>query len=82
MIHESACDMMKYFTSRQIYFHKPAVRGVKIKPESEIPSHVTLMSVILVYSILDIFTDIACTRTGNSQCKVSCRSYPHPQVIF
>ncbi len=34
----------KYFKSRLIYFHKP--EGVKIKPESEISSHITLKSVI------------------------------------
>ncbi len=31
--------MVKYFTSRLIYFHEP--KGVKIKPESEISSHIT-----------------------------------------
>ncbi len=36
--------MVKYFTSRLIYFHEP--KGVKIKPESEISSHITLKSVI------------------------------------
>ena len=36
--------MVKYFTSRLIYFHEP--KGVKIKPESEISSHITLTSVI------------------------------------
>ncbi len=35
--------MVKYFTSRLIYCHEP--KGVKIKPESEISSHITLMSV-------------------------------------
>ncbi len=39
-LHESECDMEKYFTSRLIYFHEP--EGVKIKPKSEIFSHVTL----------------------------------------
>ncbi len=36
--------MAKYFTSRLIYFHKP--EAVKIKPESEISSHITLTSLI------------------------------------
>ncbi len=36
--------MVKYFMSRLIYFREP--EGVKIKPESEISSHITLMSVI------------------------------------
>ncbi len=36
--------MAKYFMSRLIYFHEP--EGLKIKPESEIPSHNTLTSVI------------------------------------
>ncbi len=36
--------MAKYFMSRQIYFMSQ--RQVKIKPESEITSHTTLMSVI------------------------------------
>ncbi len=44
VLHESKCDMAKYFTSRLIYFHEP--EGVKIKPESEISSHITLVSVI------------------------------------
>ncbi len=34
--------MVKYFTSRLIYSQEP----VKIKPESEISSHITLTSVI------------------------------------
>ncbi len=33
--------MAKYFMSRLIYFHR-AKGGVKIKPESEISSHITL----------------------------------------
>ncbi len=49
--------MAKYFMSRLIYFHEP--KGVKIKPESEISSHITLTS---VYSTLDIFTTVASTR--------------------
>ncbi len=37
--------MAKYFMSgRLIYFHEP--EAVKIKPESEISNHITLMSVI------------------------------------
>ncbi len=36
--------MVKYFTSRLIYFQEP--KGVKIKPESEISSHITPTSVI------------------------------------
>ncbi len=36
--------MVKYFMSRLIYFQSQ--RQVKIKPESEIPSHITLKSVI------------------------------------
>ncbi len=37
--------MVKYFKSRLIYFHEPKAR-VKIKPVSEISSHITLKSVI------------------------------------
>ncbi len=37
--------MAKYFMSKLIYFHEPEAR-VKIKPESEISSHITLTSVI------------------------------------
>ncbi len=37
--------MVKYFKSKLIYFHEPRAR-VKIKPESEISSHITLPSVI------------------------------------
>ncbi len=33
--------MVKYFTSRLVYFHE-----VKIKPESEISCHITLKRVI------------------------------------
>ncbi len=36
--------MVKYFKSRLIYFQEPKI--VKIKPESEISSHITLRSVI------------------------------------
>ncbi len=36
--------MVKYFRSRLIYSHEPEVS--EIKPESEISSHITLMSVI------------------------------------
>ncbi len=36
--------MAKYFMSRLIYLHEP--EAVKIKPESEISSHITLTSVI------------------------------------
>ena len=43
-IHESECDIVKYFTSRLINFHEPEVS--EIKPKSEISSHITLMSVI------------------------------------
>ncbi len=42
--HESECDMAKYFMSRLIYCHEP--EAVKIKPESKISCHITLMSVI------------------------------------
>ncbi len=42
-LHESECDMAKYFMSRLIYFHE---LGVKIQPESEISCHITLTSVI------------------------------------
>ncbi len=44
LLHESECDMVKYFMSRLIYF--TSQRRVKIKPESEISSHITQMSVI------------------------------------
>ncbi len=44
LLHESKCDMAKYFIIRLIYFHEP--EGVKIKPESEISNHLTLMSII------------------------------------
>ncbi len=36
--------VVKYFTSRLIYFHEP--KASEIKPKSEISSHITLMSVI------------------------------------
>ncbi len=36
--------MAKYFMSRLIYFHEP--QASENKPESEISSHITLMSVI------------------------------------
>ncbi len=36
--------MVKYFMSRQIYFHEP--EASEIKPESEISRHITLLSVI------------------------------------
>ncbi len=52
-LYESECDMVKYFKSRLIYFHSQ--RRVKIKPESEISSHITLPE-CMVYSTLDIFT--------------------------
>ncbi len=42
ILHESECDMVKYFKSRLIYFQGARV---KIKPESEI-SNITLTSVI------------------------------------
>ncbi len=44
--------MVKYFTSRLVYFPEP--EGVKIKPESETYSLITLLSVIsvLFYAIL------------------------------
>ncbi len=32
---------------------------MKIKPESEMSSHITLKSVV-VYSMLDIFTEVVC----------------------
>ncbi len=35
---------------------------MKIKPESEISSHITLTSVIVVYSTLDIFTAVVSTK--------------------
>ncbi len=34
----------------------------------------------MVYSMLDIFTAVVCTRTGNSELKVGCRGYPHPSA--
>ncbi len=36
--------MVKYFMTKLINFHEPEAR-VKIKPESEISSHITLVSV-------------------------------------
>ncbi len=38
--------MAKYFMSKLIYFHQRRVKRVKIKPESEISSHITLTSVL------------------------------------
>ncbi len=69
--------MAKYFTSRLNYF--TSQRRVKIRPESEISSHTTLMSVI---SGLFYPNAVGSTRGLVSQCKVGCRGYPHSQLIF
>ncbi len=45
LLHESECDMVKYFTE-QANFIFTSQRRVKIKLESEISSHITLLSVI------------------------------------
>ncbi len=44
LLHELECDMVKYFISRLIYFQES--KAVKIKPVSEISSHMTPTSVI------------------------------------
>ncbi len=44
LLHESDCDMAKYFTSRLIYFYEPEVS--EIKPGSELFCHFTLLSAI------------------------------------
>ncbi len=67
--------MAKYFMSRLIYFQEP--EGMKIQPESEISSHITLTSIIsglLLYSTLDIFTEVVCTRTSNSRGEVGSKT--------
>ncbi len=47
--------MARYFTLR-LYFQEP--EAVKIKPESEISSHITLISIISGLFALDIFTEV------------------------
>ncbi len=42
----SQSDMVKYYFHEQANLFSGARGGVKIKPESEISSHITLMSVI------------------------------------
>ncbi len=64
--------MVKYFMSWLIYFHNQ--RPVKIKPESEISSHIALTSVISSLFLLDIFTEVVCTRTSNSRGEVGYNS--------
>ncbi len=51
--------MVKYFTSRLIYFHEPKASENKAR-ECEISSHITLTSVLSGYSTLDIFTGAGC----------------------
>ena len=51
--------MAKYFTNR-LFIFKSQLGQSENKAESEISSHITLMSVIAVYSILDIFIDVVC----------------------
>ncbi len=71
--------MAKYFKSRLIYFHSQ--RKVKIKPESEMSSHITLLSVISgLFHTRYIFT--AVVRTGNSQPKVSYMAPTPPADIL
>ncbi len=50
LLHESECDMVKYFMRRLIYF--TSQRRVKIKAESEISCHIAPVNVIsgLFYS--------------------------------
>ncbi len=67
-----------YYTSQSVIwqiFHEQAnlfslVKGVKIKPDSVISYHVTL-----VYSMLNIITTVVCSIVGNSWCKVACTKY-------
>ncbi len=68
--------MVKYFTSQ---------RRVKIKPESEIFSHITLTSAIVVYSTLDIFTALVQGLVGNSQASIVgigiCKTNQNGQLL-
>ncbi len=56
---------------------------MKIKPESEISSHITLTSVLSGSFHTDIFTVKVSTRGRvTHSSKVGSRGYPHPQLIF
>ncbi len=48
---------------------------MKLKPESEISSHITLTSVISgLFLAIDIFTEGSLTGTCNSKCEVGCKT--------
>ncbi len=55
------------FQEQANFFQEP--EEVKIKPESEISSHITLISVISGL-FHDIFTDVVCIGVGNPGCEV------------
>ncbi len=65
--------MAKYFMSMLIYFQEP--EGIKIKPESEISSHITLTSIISgLFHTRYNFTKVVCTRTSNSRGEVGSKT--------
>ncbi len=43
-------------------------------PENELPSYITLTSVICGLFHADTFTEVVCARGGNSWCKVGCNT--------
>ncbi len=44
------------------YFMNKSQRLVKVDFESEISTHITLTSVIVICSMLDIFTEVVCVN--------------------